>query len=243
MNASRRNDMNTSHLDKDTTPNKGTENQLHTYPLVRRRTSRPAALLMTVLASLALAATARAEEGSGDPNDYTCHGAIRAGTPEVGSSEPQVKYTFNCSGPITGYQLQSQIPLTGFQASPLVSEATSGEPTSDSFSCGGEAPGYAVNCVGATNAGYEKILGEFAIDKPVCAEPRVDPLLTVTYAYLEKGVVTQAISGPFDLGRPLHCPADGYNAGTRLAPNKAVKAKTGKHKKHKPRRHKRNTKK
>ncbi len=216
---------------------------MHTHTLARRQISRPVALLTALLVSLALAAVARAEEGSGDPNDYACHGNVQAGTPEVGSSEPQVRYTFTCSGPITGYQLQSQIPLSGFQSSPLVSDASSGEPTNDSFSCGGDAPGYAVNCVGSTKAGYEKILGEFAIGKPVCTEPRVDPLLTVTYAYLEKGFVTQAISGPFDLDRPLHCPADGYNAGTRLAPNKAVKAKAGKHKKHKPRQHKRNTKK
>jgi hypothetical protein len=185
----------------------------------------------------ALAGTAHAEEGSGDPNDYACHGGVQAGTPEAGSSQAQVQYTFTCSGPITGYQLQAQIPLTGFQASPLVSDGTTGEPTSDSFSCGGEAPGYAVNCVGATKVEYEKITGQFAIGTPVCAEPRVDPLLTVTYAYLEKGVVTQAISGPFDLGRPLHCRADGHHTGTRLAPSETAKPKVGKHTKHKRRQH------
>lgn len=210
---------------------------MHAHPLVHRpRRSWLAALLGALLASLALAAVARAEEGSGDPNDYACRGGVQAGAPEVGSSEPQVQYTFTCSGPITGYQLQAQIPLTGFEASPLVSDGTTGEATNDSFSCGGEVPGYAVNCVGSTKVEYEKIVGEFAIGKAVCAEPRVDPLLTVTYAYLEKGVVTQAISGPFDLGRPLHCPADGYNGGSRLEPNEAVKAKAGKHakkKKHK----------
>jgi hypothetical protein len=220
---------------------------LHAYQLVHRpRRTRLGALLGALLASLALSAVARAEEGSGDPNDYTCRGGVQAGAPEVGSSEPQVQYTFTCSGPITGYQLQAQIPLTGFEASPLVSNGTTGEPADDSFSCGGEVPGYAVNCVGSTQVEYEKIVGEFAIGKPVCAEPRVDPLLTVTYAYLEKGVVTQAISGPFDLGRPLHCPADGYNAGTRLAPTEiaAKKAKTGKHgKKHKQKRHKKGKKK
>lgn len=208
---------------------------MHANPLVPRR-SWLTALLAALLVSLALSTVAHAEEGSGDPNDYTCRGGVQAGAPEVGSSEPQVQYTFTCSGPITGYQLQAQVPLTGFEASPLVSDGTTGEPTNDSFSCGGEVPGYAVNCVGSTKVEYEKIVGEFAVGKPVCAEPRVDPLLTVTYAYLEKGVVTQAISGPFDLGRPLHCPADGYNSGSRLEPNEVVKAKAGKHakkKKHK----------
>jgi hypothetical protein len=203
--------------------------------LSRRRSLRRWTLPAALLASLALASAAQADEGSGDPNDYACRGGVQPGSPEVGSSEPQVQYTFTCSGPITGYQLQSQVPLTGFAASPLVSDGTTGEPTNDTFSCGGEVPGYAVNCVGATRVEYEKIVGELAIGRPVCAEPRVDPLLTVTYAYLEKGVVTQAISGPFDLGRPLHCQPDGYMGGTRLAPS-VVKAKAGGHKKR--RRHK-----
>ncbi len=209
---------------------------MHANPIVHRRlpslAALLAALLATVLAALASAGAARAEEGSGDPNDYNCRGGVQAGQPETGSTETQVRYTFTCSGPISGYQLQAQIPLTGFQSSPLVSDASTDEPTSDTFSCGGEVPGYAVNCVGATKVEYEKVVGQFSIGTPVCAEPRVDPLLTVTYAYLEKGVVTQAISGPFDLGRPLHCPADGYDAGTRLAPREVAASKAGKHKRH-----------
>ena len=79
-------------------------------------------------------------------------------------------------------------------------------------------PGYALNCVGLAKAGYETVTGQFAIGKKLCKEPRVDPLLTVTYAYLEKGVVTQAISGPFDLGRPKGCPPDAYSGYHRLNP-------------------------
>ena len=99
----------------------------------------------------------------------------------------------------------------------MTSNAT-GKPLIDTFSCSGEVPGYALNCVGATKAGYETITGQFAIGTKLCKEPRVDPLLTVTYAYLEKSVVTQAISGPFDLGRPKGCPADAESGGTRLNP-------------------------
>jgi hypothetical protein len=40
----------------------------------------------------------------------------------------------------------------------------------------------------------------------------------VTYAYLEKGVVTQAISGPFDLGRPAGCKPDAYSGYSRFNP-------------------------
>jgi hypothetical protein len=205
--------------------------QLHTYSSVHRQAATWfSAILGALVVSLMFAAVSHAEEGLGNPNDYRCNGGISAGAPEVGSSEPQVQYTFSCSGPITGYQLESQLPVTGFAAGPLVSNPN-GEPLSDSFSCGGEVPGFAFNCVGATRLEFETVTGEFAIGTKVCAEPRVDPLLTVTYAFLEKGVVTQAISGPFDLGRPLHCPFAGYRGGTRLSPTTpAHKAKANKHK-------------
>jgi hypothetical protein len=88
--------------------------------------------------------------------------------------------------------------------------------------------------VGAAKAGYEWITGQFAIPRKLCTEPRVDPLLTVTYAYLEKGVVTQAISGPFDLGRPRGCRADTHSGSTRLDPTPPAKAKKKPHKSHKP---------
>ena len=118
-----------------------------------------------------------------------------------------MQYTFLCNGQITGYQVQTQLPITGIEGSPLVTNYA-GTPMKDTFSCSGAFPGYAVNCVGAsTTEPYEKITGQFEIGWKLCTEPRVDALLTVTYAYLEKGVITQAISGPFDLGRPLGCPA------------------------------------
>jgi hypothetical protein len=93
-------------------------------------------------------------------------------------------------------------------------------------------PGYALNCVGLAKSSYETITGQFSIATKLCAEPRVDPLLTVTYAYLEKGVVTQAISGPFDLGRPKGCAPDAYSGSTRLDPKPLIKGhKHGKGKK------------
>jgi hypothetical protein len=149
------------------------------------------------------------------PNNYSCLGQVSAGGPEAGSEEQQVQYEFYCNGPITGYQLQSQIPLTGVEAAPVVVNREAA-PVTDTFSCSGEVPGYADNCVDAAKAGYESITGQFAIGTKLCAEPRVDPLLTVTYSYLEKDVVTQAISGPFDLGRPLGCRADAHSGSTRL---------------------------
>ena len=168
-----------------------------------------------VALSLAMPAIGHAEEAN--PNNSSCLGSLAAGKPEVSSEEQQVQYTFYCNGPITGYQLQAQIPLTGVGASPLVTAIPSGGPLTDTFSCSGEVPGYAANCVGATKAGYETITGQFAIGGKLCVEPRVDPLLTVTYAYLEKGVVTQAISGPFD--------QKGAGKGKKSAGKKAPKKK------------------
>jgi hypothetical protein len=165
-------------------------------------------------------ALSQAEESN--PNNYNCIGGLSGGTPEEGSEDQQVAYSFYCNGPITGYQLQAQVPVSGIGGAPLVSAlaagATAGPALKDVFSCSGDLPGYAVNCVGGAKAGYELIAGQFAVEKKLCVEPRVDPLLTVTYAYVEKGAVTQAISGPFDLGRPKGCKPDAFSGGTRLAP-------------------------
>jgi hypothetical protein len=202
---------------------------LHAFrPAHRTATCWLAAIVGSLALLLATAAPSHAEEAN--PNNYTCAGLIKAGAPEVGSEEQQVQYTFFCNGPITGYQLQAQIPLTGLEASPLVTGVQAGNPLPDTFSCSGEVPGYAENCVGSTTNSYERITGEFAIGTKICAEPRVDPLLTVAYAYLEKKVVTQAISGPFDLGRPTGCRPDKFSGGTRLNPKPVVVVHKKKHK-------------
>jgi len=57
------------------------------------------------------------------------------------------------------------------------------------------------------------VTGTFAID----AEPRVDPLLTVTFATANANrQVTQFIAGPFDLGRPHGCPPTSRSGKTRI---------------------------
>ena len=62
---------------------------------------------------------------------------------------------------------------------------------------------------------------QFSIDPKLCDEPRVDPLLTVVYATKSStGAVTQAIAGPFDLGRPQGCPKSASNGKWRIPPQK-----------------------
>jgi hypothetical protein len=201
---------------------------LHTQTNAHRQATR---WLLAVLGSIAITLVSvpasRAETVEDNPNNYQCQGHIEAGKPEVGNEEQQVAYTFACDGPITGYQLESNVPVVGFSSNPVVSNFKA-EPLTDTFSCSGEFPGWAVNCVGATKTPSETISGQFSIGTALCAEPRVDPLLSVTYA---SGVgtytkatnsvavtVTQAIAGPFDLGRPHGCPASAQSGGDRLNP-------------------------
>jgi hypothetical protein len=177
------------------------------------------ALVGCLALALALPAVGRAEESNA--NNLSCLGSLAKGEAEEGMLNA-VAYSFYCDGPITGYQLQSQVPVEVIGGAPLVSTleagVKAGPALKDTFSCGGEIPGYALNCVGSTKNGYELIVGQFGVEKTVCAEPRVDTLLTVTYAYLEKGVVTQAISGPFDLGRPKKagCKATKFSGKQRI---------------------------
>ena len=191
---------------------------MHATHLAHRKATWWLAAIVGAALLLASPALSQAEESN--PNNYNCLGSTSAGQPEEGSEEQQVQYTFYCNGPITGYQVQSQIPVTGVSSPPEVDQHRTKTVLRDTFSCSGEVPGWAANCVGSTKAGYETITGQFAIGTKLCAEPRVDPLLTVVYAYLEKGVVTQAISGPYDLGRPKDCKPDAYSGFSRFNPNR-----------------------
>jgi hypothetical protein len=182
--------------------------------------SRALRLLVALAGALALAlasgaAAAHAEESN--PNNYECKGHIEAGKPEPPDEEQEVAYNFYCDGPITGYQIESNVEVTGTDGTPLVNSFQEA-PTTQTFSCSTEIPGWAINCVGLAAGDYERVVGQFSIETPICTDPRVSPLLTVTYAYLEKGVVTQAISGPFELGQPLKCKADAYSKHKRLSP-------------------------
>ncbi len=187
------------------------ENTLHMSQSAPRAPRRPIRWLPAILGPLVLLLLPTygyaAEESN--PNNYQCSGYVSPGKAEEGSSEQQVRYSISCSGPISGYAIQTgPVQSTGFESAPMVTNEKNEAVTTDSFSCNGEIPGSGFNCVGNTTQAWETITGQFAIASKLCTEPRVDPILTVTYAYLnEKKVITQAISGPFDLGRPRHCPA------------------------------------
>jgi len=191
-----------------------------------------------LLAVFALAVSAPLAGASANPNNYDCGGHIEAGKPQPGDDSTQVQYVFACGGPITGYQIQPQISDTGFSTDVSVFDVKGAPIVTDSFTCNGDFPGWGFNCVGKyTGDQYGKITGTFSIDGKLCDEPRVDPLLTVVYASADsKGIVTQAISGPYDLGRPKGCKPDFYSKYNRFNPaplpskKVAKKGKAGKKK-------------
>lgn len=181
-----------------------------------------------------------------DPNDYTCTGQLRKGMPEAGTPGTQVQYRFSCNGPITGYQIETEPhQIAYYDASPTAS--INDAPSADNFECQGITPGVALNCVGQSTAAGEVITGQFSIQGKITAEPLVDAILTVTDATAPSTtvtsasktapvtitpVVTQYMSGPFDLGRPVDVKHDEFSSDTRLGNTPPVvvlkaKAKNG----------------
>jgi hypothetical protein len=208
-------------------------------PLTPRQASLAAA---SVLLLFGLGASAPLARATDNPDDYTCIGHVEKGAPAPGDEDPQVKYLFGCSGPITGYQIQADQPIGSFDTAPIALDGTGNAVTTDGFTCNGDIPGLAVNCVGLYSGVFvdnrwESVVGQFSISSSICAEPRVDPLLTVVYATGDKtGKVTQHIAGPYDLGRPHGCkptsksgktriPKDGFTLGGDTTSKAKAKAK------------------
>jgi len=94
-------------------------------------------------------------------------------------------------------------------------------------------PGWAANCVGSTKAGYENVTGSSRSARS-CAPSRESTRCSLSPTHIsKKGVITQAISGPFDIGRPKDCKPDAYSGFSRFNPKPLVTKKPAKkHKKH-----------
>jgi len=201
-------------------------------PLITAATSLRGKRLLAALAALLIAGvslllllggSSREAIADQNPNNTDCRGHVEKGEPSPDDpSATQVKYVFACSGPITGYQIQPQIPAQSIDTEVFALDRTTKQvvPT-DSFSCAGDIPSYGINCTGVYGGNYEIVSGQFSIDPKLCDEPRVDPLLTVVYASKNaSGAVTQAIAGPFDLGRPRRCPKSAGNGKWRIPQEK-----------------------
>jgi hypothetical protein len=168
-------------------------------------------------------------------NNLDCRGSVTKGEPSLDDpAATQVKYRFACNGPITGYSLQTNTEVQSIETETFGADAKTGAVfNDDSFSCNGDLPGYGINCVGKagwldygkgtydpSQKSYVVITGQYEIDgASICDEPRTDPILTVMTATKNAtNVVSQAISGPFDLGRPSKsgCKASKFSGKTRI---------------------------
>lgn len=139
-------------------------------------------------------------------NNNECYGHITKGVPGLADEKGtyQVKYVFACRGPITGYSIQLQRGVSGFDTDAVVLDKATGDSvTTDSFSCNGEIPGLGFNCVGVYSGGFNNISGQFTVNRKLTTEPRINPRLTVATATVASGKAVQAVSGPYELGRPL----------------------------------------
>lgn len=210
---------------------------MHSLSLARRTVvATVAAITAAAIVVVSLLAYPNDAPAGVNLNNIQCWGHVSRGTKAPDDPDAtQVKYVFSCNGPITGYQIQPNIEVQSMETEVFGTDPVSNVVfPQDSFSCSGDTPGYGVNCVG--NAGWTdnakqipregvtpyKIKGLFTIDAPLCAEPRVDPLLTVVTATKNaSGVPVQAMSGPFDLGRPIRsgCKPTKFSGKTRIPKN------------------------
>ena len=102
-----------------------TEIPLHATPIAHRKATLWLLAIVGCLALLLVApAISRADESN--PNNLNCLGSIAKGEAEEEAVGNAVAYSFYCNGPITGYQLQSQVPLAGVGGAPLVSKLEAG---------------------------------------------------------------------------------------------------------------------
>ena len=187
----------------------------------RRRLLLVAVGALVALAALAFALMRGTSPATADnnPSNMLCKGHIGKGAPSPDDpTVTQVKYVFACSQAITGYQIQPDHQVQSIETEIFATDRVTKQVVpSDSFSCNGDLPGYGVNCNGVYGGQWRVVTGTFAISEKLCAEPRVDPLLTVTFATAdEKQKVTQFLAGPFDLGRPQGCPKSARGGKTRI---------------------------
>jgi hypothetical protein len=186
------------------------------------------ALVVAIAAAVALNHSAPTSVADQNPNNTLCKGHIDKGKADPDDPDSGVvSYTFACSQPITGYSVLPDKPATAFETEVFGTDpATKEVLATDAFSCNGEQPGWGVNCTGADVGSWHPITSTFTIDGDVCAEPRVDPLLVVTYASVTAGKAAQYIAGPFDLGRPRGCAKSSRNGKTRI-PADTTESTTG----------------
>jgi hypothetical protein len=180
-----------------------------------------AVLAAVSIAALLLNHAAPPAPADANPNNTLCKGHTSKGKPNPDDPDSGVlEYTFACSQPITGYIIGPDKQATGYETEVFgVDPKTKETLATDAFSCAGDIPGFGINCTGAYTGLWHTVTSTFTVDGDVCTEPRVDPLLVVTFASVSGGKATQYIAGPFDLGRPRGCPKSNRAGKLRIPPD------------------------
>ena len=138
-------------------------------------TAHRKALLLAAIVGARRPCCSRADDravAESNPNNYTCSGSLPPASRKwaAKNSRSPTRSTATALSPAISCSRRSRSracrPPAGHQHP--VGHAH------DTFSCSGEVPGYADDCVGTAQAAYETIAGQFAIGTKLCAEPRVD---------------------------------------------------------------------
>lgn len=160
-----------------------------------------AALAGTVALALPSAATAA--------EPPKCGGSLEVNDEIPGIDPPGgLSYKFDCNATVLGYALLSNRMVDYFGTEVLVLDYTTGEATSEQFSCEGPFPGTGFGCRGTANFG-NFISGEFAISRDPCQKARAKSdkfKVWVAATVLETDSVTNktftAVTHPFRLRGP-----------------------------------------
>jgi len=166
------------------------------------------ALAVLVAGTFALISSLGTQSSRADVNlnQTGCKGFIQAGEPDpVNPDLYPVQYRIRCDQAISGYSLFVSAHQVQVMDTEVFPQYADGSPVAaDSFSCNGDLPGNAVNCVGKYSETQGIITGTFEIDQPLCKPARIEPILTVVKTP-GTGSNPVAISGPFSLGQPAGC--------------------------------------
>ena len=180
--------------------------------MTSRRRRRPRGRLRAALASLAAVAgiAALSLPAGASAADVTLCGGTLEVNDEIPGIEPPggLSYKFDCNATVTGYVVISNRQVDYFSTEVGVLDFTTGEATSEQFSCEGPFPSSGFGCRGTSNFG-NFMSGELAISRDPCekAKSKADKFkvwIAATVLQLDSITSKQfsAVTQPFRLKGP-----------------------------------------
>jgi len=169
----------------------------------RLRAALACAGAVACVTAFGLPATAGAAEAT------LCGGKLEVNN-EIPGVEPPggLSYKFDCNATVLGYALISNRQVDYFSTEVGVLDFTTGEVTSEQFSCEGSFPSWGFGCRGVSNFG-NYMTGEFAIGRDPCetAESKSDRFkvwIAATVVQLDSvtNKAFNAVTQPFRLKGP-----------------------------------------